>query len=287
MTGPGTSLVVYAFSLGLVAAVNPCGLPMLPAYLALFTGGANGGYGARVARSLLAGGGVTAGFVVVFGAVGVLVSSGVRLVGPWLPWVMVLLAAGMLVGGVLTLAGRAPSLRLPLPGFRPSRSAAAMLAYGVAYALGSLSCSLPLFLAAVGSSFTGGGAWAGSATFLAYALGMGLFITAASVATATIGATAVRRVRPVSRWVPRVSGLVLAGSGAYLLYYWVHDLRDPTGATPALVSRVQVWLTSTVGADPARSALVLGVVVLAGFAVVVRRTLRAPAGDDERGDPTP
>ncbi len=34
----GSSLILFAFTLGLVAAVNPCGFPMLPAYLALFVG---------------------------------------------------------------------------------------------------------------------------------------------------------------------------------------------------------------------------------------------------------
>ncbi len=63
-------------------------------------------------------------------------------------------AVGMIVAGVPTLAGRGPSLRLPIPRVRPGRSALAMAGYGAAYALGSLSCSLPLFLAAVGSSFT-------------------------------------------------------------------------------------------------------------------------------------
>ncbi|MCR6493219.1 cytochrome c biogenesis CcdA family protein [Cellulomonas sp. P24] len=280
MTPPssGTGLVLYAFSLGLVAAVNPCGLPMLPAYLALFTGRPTGSDGARIARSLLAGAGVSGGFVAVFGALGLMVESGVQLVAGWLPWVMIVVGLSMTVAGVLTLAGRAPSLHLPAPRVRPGRSALAMLGYGAAYAIGSLSCSLPLFLAAVGSSFTRRGAWAGLSTYLAYALGMGLFVTAAAVVTTTAGATALRRVRAASRALPVVSGLVLTLSGAYLLYYWLTDLRDPTGSSPvtAAVGHVQTGLTTAVGTDPVRSAVVLGAIVLAAFVVVVRRSLASP-----------
>lgn len=278
-SSPGAGLVLYAFSLGLVAAVNPCGLPMLPAYLALFTGGSTTPDGARVARSLLSGAGVSAGFVVVFGVLGLVVESGVQLVGGWLPWVMLVVALAMTAVGVLTLAGRGPSLHLPTPRVRPGRSALAMVGYGAAYAIGSLSCSLPLFLAAVGGSFTRRGAWAGLSTYLAYALGMGLFVTAAAVVTTTVGATALRHVRAASRWLPAVSGLVLTASGAYLAYYWVSDLRDPaaTSAVTTAVGHVQTGLTSAVGASPVRSALVLGVIVLAAFAVVVRRALRPTA----------
>lgn len=279
---PGAGAVLYAFSLGLVAALNPCGLPMLPAYLALFSAG-RGGTGARVARSLLSGAGVTAGFVVVFGVLG-LVGSGVSLVAGWVPWLMVVVALAMCAAGVLALVGRGPSLRLPAPRVRPGRSALAMGAYGAAYAVGSLTCSLPLFLAAVGGSFARGGTWAGLSTYLAYALGMGLFVTAAAVATTTLGATALRGVRSAGRWLPIFSGLVLTASGVYLLYSWVSDLSDPTGSSPVLraVGRLQVDLTSAVDADPARSALVLGAVVLAAVMVVVRHHLNAP-GSSEGG----
>ena len=63
-----------------------------------------------------------------------------------------------------------------------------MALYGVAYAAGSLSCSLPLFLAAVGWRPSPAMASAdGLASYLAYALGMGLFVTAAAVVAATAG----------------------------------------------------------------------------------------------------
>lgn len=52
----GVTPVLYAFTLGLVAAVNPCGFPLLPAYLALFAGGEHRpDWVGRTARGMTAG----------------------------------------------------------------------------------------------------------------------------------------------------------------------------------------------------------------------------------------
>lgn len=275
-TGP----VLYAFTLGLVAALNPCGFPMLPAYLAVFTGTADAGTiaGSRAARStrgLLAGACVSAGFVAVFGVLGLLLEGGARLATGWLPWVMAAVGVVMAGAGITTLLGRAPALHLSAPRFRTRRSVFEMAGYGVAYAVGSLSCSLPLFLAAVAGSFTGQSLLAGLATYLAYALGMALFVTAAAVVTTTLGSAAVRNVRIARRWLPAVSGITLAASGAYLAYYWVRDLLDPAGASPvaSAVTGVQGWLAAGVAAQPLLSATLLGAVVLTSIAVVIHRSL--------------
>lgn len=81
--------------------------------------------------------------------------------------------------------------------------------FGIAYAIGSLSCALPLFLAAVGGSFTRLGFWAGLACYLSYALGMGLFVTGAAVATALAGSGLLHRFRRAGRILPSVSGELL------------------------------------------------------------------------------
>jgi cytochrome c biogenesis protein CcdA len=47
----------YAFTLGMVATVNPCGFPMLPAYLSFFIGAddtASDRVGSRIPRALRA-----------------------------------------------------------------------------------------------------------------------------------------------------------------------------------------------------------------------------------------
>ncbi len=270
----------YAFTLGLVAAVNPCGFPLLPAYLALFAGGPGGRRAAGTARGLVSGAGVTCGFVAVFGTLGLVLVSGAALAAGWLPWFMV--AAGVLMTalGISTLCGHPLHLRLPTPRLAPGgRTFAATFVFGTAYAIGSLSCALPLFLAAVGGSFTRLGFWAGLACYLAYALGMGLFVTGAAVAAATAGGGLLRRFRKAGRFLPAVSGAVLAVSGLYLAYYWTADiLRLPLSTgLPGAVAATQGDLTTFIAGHMAATAAVLLAAVLAGIAVVVRKTWTSPA----------
>lgn len=272
--GTGTGLILYSFTLGLAAAVNPCGFPMLPAYLALFSGARSGRAAARIAGALICGASMTIGFVVTFGSVGLLFQGGAALLAGVLPAVMIAVALAMISAGVFTVAGRGPRLRLPSPRVRNGRTVMAMALYGVAYAVGSLSCSLPLFLAAVGGAFAGQGVAGGFAGYLAYALGMGLFVTAAAVIVATAGSAVLGRVRSAARWLPVVSGTVLAGAGCYLAYYWAGELSARTAVSPvsAAVDGVQTLFTTVLNTHPVPAALILGAIVLGSIAVVVHRT---------------
>ncbi len=272
--------VVYAFTLGLVAALNPCGFPMLPAYLALFTGtpdaaGPKAASGTtRITRGLLAGACVSAGFVTVFGVLGLMLEAGAR----WRP-------AGCLRSGrsrdcdgrrgYPACSAGAPALHLSAPRFRARRVSAGHggLRGGLRNRLAERS--LPLFLAAVAGSLTGRGFPAGLTAYLAYALGMGLFVTAAAVVATTLGSAAVRRARNAGRWLPAVSGITLTLSGAYLAYYWVTELPDQAGVSPvtSALTGTQGWLAGCVAAQPLLTATLLGTVVLAAIAVVIHRTL--------------
>ena len=70
--------LAFPFTLGLVAAFNPCGFAMLPVYVSFFLG-KNNEDETSTARSLLralkVGAALTAGFVAVFGAFGLLTAS--------------------------------------------------------------------------------------------------------------------------------------------------------------------------------------------------------------------
>lgn len=278
--------LAYAFTVGLVAAVNPCGFPLLPAYLAIFAwDGSESGVVRKTVRGLAAGASVSAGFVLVFGAIGLMVESGVRLVVSWVPWVMIPLAMAMAVLGVLTAFGRQVHIRVPAVRGAESRRTLGMVTFGMAYAVASLSCALPVFLAGVAGSFTRLGFLAGAATFVAYALGMGLLLIALSVAVANAGVSAVGRLRQVTRFVPRVMGVILTLVGAYLVLYWVSDLVAPT-STPVpvrLVEDVQSSLSAWLANSSRLIGVVLGVAVVTAL-VLVAIALRRPPVEDTRGE---
>lgn len=274
-----TTGVIYAFALGLAATLNPCGFPLLPAYLSVFLRSEDDTRHARVLRALQASAAMTAGFVAVFTLAGVAVACGLTIGLAWTPAFTAALGLVLLFVGVFGIAGR--QLRLPaiaLP-FRSGRDVPAMAGYGAAYAVTSLGCALPLFLAAVTPSVLSRTALASLLAALAYALGMGVFVSACSIVAALLGAEAVRLGgRRVARFLPRIAGAVLLCDGIYLLAYGVRTLIAPPGA-PSITAIVQAAagsLGSAVSAHPASVGAVATAVVVAGLvgAAAVRRRQR-------------
>jgi Cytochrome c biogenesis protein len=243
-----STVVGYAFTLGMVGVLNPCGFPLLPAYLALFVTGERVDWRSRLLRGVRAGGCVSVGFLVVFLLVGILAASAVTAIIAWVPWLMILIGIGLVGVGIITVAGRPVALHLPALGFRGGRGAGAMIGFGASYALASLSCSLPLFLAGVLGVFTSTSFAGGLAAFAAYALGMGVFVTAAGVATSLIGGTVVGRLRPLVRILPRLAGAIVLIAGGYLVFYWAHELLAPTqrsgviAAAQSVQNTVSTWI---------------------------------------------
>lgn len=259
--------VLFGFTLGLVGAVNPCGFPLLPAYLMVSaTDAASIPLARRAVRALGSGTAVTAGFLAVFGTLGALVEAGARLALGWVPWVMVPVGAALVVAGLLGAAGRFPSLHLPAGGWmRSRRRAVGMAGFGVTYAVASLTCSLPVFLAGVAGSFTRQGAATGVRVSLAYALGMGLVITAVSVAGVSAHVVRLHRLRSWQPAVQRVAAGAVAVVGAYLMLYWIADLVSPLHppGPVRVVEGLQEDVSGWVSASPRLTGLVIGAVILA------------------------
>jgi cytochrome c-type biogenesis protein len=282
--------LLYAFTLGLVAALNPCGFPLLPAYLSGFVGSELQPWPTRTVRALASAAAVTVGFVAVFAPLGGLVAGGVDVVLGWVPWAMIPFGVAMAAVGAWTLAGR--SVRLHLPTVRPGRRrhpVAAMVLFGVAYAVASLSCALPVFVAGVTGAFGRSGVAAGVADFVAYALGMGLLLAVASLVVAHAGAGALRGVRRLGPVLQRLVGAVLVLVGAYLVLYWASFVADPS-RTPGpvrAVEHVQATVVSWLSSAPRTAGAVLGIAVVAALAAVVAsRGERRARVDRAAGEPS-
>jgi cytochrome c biogenesis protein CcdA len=217
--------LALAFSAGALAAFNPCGFALLPAYLAMFLGDRSN-RGMAVARALSVGVLLTLGFVATFGVVGMAVLSLSLRFGSWLSVATVLLGVGLVTIGVLTALGREPVIRLPRAKLRVDSSPVGMVSYGVIYATVSLSCTLPVFLAAVGTAFgtgaSSGGLVPGISALLAYSLGMGAVMTVLATGMVLLGAAVPSAIQRIKPYVGRVSAAFLILAGAYITWYgWV------------------------------------------------------------------
>lgn len=223
-----------ALAAGLVAAFNPCGFALLPAYLALVLGDRSPSSAAAVRRALATSAAMTAGFVVVFGAFGAVVVPLALAVEQHLPWATVVIGIALVGLGIWLAAGRELLVSMPrLRGLAPGASLGSMFGYGVAYAVASLSCTIGPFLALTSTTFTNVGVLAGVGVFATYAVGMGLVIGVLAVAVALARSALVGRLRGVLPYVSRASGVLLVVAGVYVTYYGVYELRLFSGASGA------------------------------------------------------
>jgi cytochrome c biogenesis protein CcdA len=234
-------LVGLAFAAGLVAALNPCGFAMLPAYLLLVVRGQPGQSVGAVGRALAATAGMALGFVTVFGLFGALTISVASTVQRYMPYGTVVIGVVLVVLGVWLLAGRELTALTPrpfgprwAPTGRPGSWLIGMFGYGVSYAIASLSCTVGPFLAVTAAGLRSGSVLTGVSIYLAYVGGLTLVVGVLAIAAATASSALADRLRRIVPFVNRISGALLVLVGLYVAYYGSYELRlfSATGANP-------------------------------------------------------
>jgi cytochrome c-type biogenesis protein len=223
----------YALLAGMVASVNPCGFVLLPTYLGYYLGDRRDGAGVRhvTGRALAVSVTMTAGFVALFGLAGILAALAASALTSSLPWLGTAVGVSLIALAGLLASGRALDFPLAPRAAQRLRTATrhlglgGYLAYGLAYALASLGCTLPVFLSVVGTSLQAHGLADAVGQFLLFGLGMGIIITALTIATAWFGDGLIKRVRIIGRHIGWVSAVMLWLAGAYVIYYWLTTTR--------------------------------------------------------------
>lgn len=273
----------FALGAGMLATVNPCGFAMLPGYLAMvIAANQEASRVARVGRALAASALMTAGFVAVFGIFGLLSLPLRGVLQQYLPIITVIVGFVMVVIGVLLLTGRQLTLLLPKPARgAPSTRIVSMAGYGIAFAIASLSCTIGPFLAATGIALRRGDTTSGIATFVAYALGMGLVVAVLAVAAALASTAVAIGIRRLLPYVPKIGGALLLVTGAYVGYYGYYEIQlfhgdgqasDPVVDTAGEIQSVLVSWVDTIGPIPLLAALAA---LIGGGVLLTRRRARA------------
>lgn len=252
-----TGHLVFAFIAGTVASANPCGFALLPAFFLSYAASPEAPRTdpwRRLLQALLAGAAMTLAFALVFGGVGAAVGAGANALLPAIPWATIIVGAAFLFAGGAALTGRHLSIRLPDPVGKARAGYPGPFLFGVGYGVASLSCTLPVFLAVVGTSAAGIGPFGRAAVFLAYAAGMGTVLTALALGTALARGGVHRALRRLARHTPRISGGFLLVAGLYLIYYWTFFLlpggerrtagKGPIDVLTNLSSRLQNWFAA-------------------------------------------
>lgn len=285
--------IAVAFGAGMLATVNPCGFVMLPAYLSYFLGTAGAAEAdgdavphIGVGRALAVGAVVSAGFMSLFAVAGALLSwasVGVYAIAPWLT---LIISVGLIGVGIAMLIGWEPSFAVPrLEKGGDDRTLRSMYLFGVSYAIASLGCTLPVFIATVSGTVRRHNVASGLLVYVAYGLGMAVVMMTLTVAIAGARVSLVRGLRKVMPYVSRIAGALVLAAGLYIGWYGLLELRNLHGSSSVsggrTVDTVTDWSGSIAnwvdGIGATRIGLILALVIAAALFVSL---LRAPREAD-------
>lgn len=281
--------LAFAFGAGMISTVNPCGFAMLPAFLAYYLGSTDTDTSTtlprKIAGGLRTGLAVSAGFVAVFTVVGILVAAGLRFLIGAVPWAAVVIGAVLVVVGVMLLLGRHLSVRINAnPMLRPGDGPRSMVAFGAAYAVASLSCTLAVLLAVIGSALAGSSVVLLLGVFLAYGAGAATILMLLSVSTALASGALERGMRRMAKVVNRVAGAILVLSGLYLIAYWApvllsgRPVSSVSGSTSGISGWLQALVAGNIGLLTALATVAVGAALLTVLVTRLRRRGPAPTG---------
>lgn len=275
--------VALAFTAGMVATFNPCGFSLLPAYIGAFVSGDHTHERAdrRVLRAMGVAASVSVGFVVVFATTGLIIDSIASEARQQLPWVTIVIGAMLIIAGIAMIAGWKPRIALRGPALKTDGNQfGTMVAYGATYAIASLSCTIGPFLAVTGAALSQSPA-EGIATYVSYALGMGVIILALSVASALAHTTVANRMRELSRIAPTVGGVLMVVAGGYAIWYGRWELAvyggnlesDPVIET---MENFRIWIVDMVQTIGATRLAAVVIVAVAATIIAARSSKPSP-----------
>lgn len=220
-----------AFSAGVATFFSPCGIALVPAYAGYFLGlddreeALQTPFSATV-DGVKFGGAAALGALALFGTGGglvYLVQQQLHVPSALMGTVVEYAALGV---GVLIILFGALMLGSLTPSFTPSvklptkeKSFVGMAGFGVVFGLGSMGCTLPLFVSVAVQAFTQGPLGA-LASFLAYGAGLGALMLGTGVAMSIAKEETHAHLRKVTKYVKPASGVIMIAAGGYVIYYY-------------------------------------------------------------------
>lgn len=232
------SFDAFAFGVGMIALINPCGFALLPAYLGVFLGLDEEPSQSRIVslnRAQLVGLALSAGFLVVFGLLGVVFAGFYSSIADSIPWFTLVVGVALVILGIAMLRGLQLSVAIPkLNKGGTSGSMVSMFLFGISYAVASLSCTIGLFLAVVGTSSASRGFGDRLGSFVSYGAGMGLLATTLTLAVAFAKGGFVNKFRQMLPKINMISAVILILVGIYVALYGVWSIQVLGNTTPPM-----------------------------------------------------
>lgn len=289
-----TGLVALAFGAGLVSVVNPCGFAVLPAWVAYHVEAASASgrvsWMVRLRSGVFTGLALAAGYLAVIAVISALIAAGAQALLAIAPQIAIVVGVLLALAGLALLFGRNVSLRLPaavrgLAG--KGLTGGRLVAFGAAYALASLGCSVGLLVAVIAEALSTASLAGALTVFGGYALGSATLLLLLTTSTAFAGGGLARVLRRGVPVLHRITGVIMLLAGAYVVAYWLPaalgglpgrglpDAAPVAGAVALWVSSHQLVIVTL--------AVLVAAVALATLVINRRRpepSEASPAGSD-------
>ena len=269
--------LAFPLAAGLIAAFNPCGFAMLPAYLSYFLGLESDNDDNRevgILNGLKVSLTLSLGFVFVFAIIGILTNTIISeaSIEKQAGYITLGIGITLVLLGVAMVAGYHPVLKIPRIQMGTSnRELPSIFLFGISYAFVSIGCSAPIFFLTVGGSFSRDGIVNGSAVFISYALGMSIVITVLTIGISIARSSITEKYKSIMKYLNPISGIFLSISGFFLSAYGWWEIQVSRGnyGTNPLVDlslrgsgRLSNWVNDVGGGRFAMACLMIVVGIL-------------------------
>tara|TARA_B110000438_G_scaffold282510_1_gene309633 strand:+ start:23 stop:895 length:873 start_codon:yes stop_codon:yes gene_type:complete len=224
----------YSYIAGVLAAFNPCGIVMLPAYLGMYINSSKSSSSISLGRKLTNASSVIlfvgAGFITLFSMVAILISLSSNLVGSLIPYISIFLSLIILYFGVSELQGKSMfstfittfSSKIGDPG---KATPIGFFLFGVSYGLASVGCALPIFVSMLTKTLSSTTFISPIIDFFLYSFGMISVIAILTLMT-VFSTNLTRKISTAFRSQSHnLFGIFLSFAGIFMLLYWLYDLK--------------------------------------------------------------
>ena len=224
----------YSFVAGVLAAINPCGIVMLPVYLGLYVYNNSDSNDITTSRKIVNSVNIILfvgiGFVALFSLAAIIVSLSSELIGDLIPFISILLSLLILYFGIGELSGekifstKISSISSKI-GNPKNINPIGFILFGISYGLASVGCALPIFISVVTKSINSSNNQSIFMDFISYSFGMISVITILTIAT-FISVNSTKIINNFFRkWSSLIFGIFLTLAGIFMLSYWAYDIK--------------------------------------------------------------
>ena len=213
-------LVSFSFLAGLQAFFAPCSIALIPAYVGYYVKQETGESSKiqQLLFGLKAGSFASLGLISVYVFFGIILTFFGRLIAPVFPWIELVTGGLLIFMGSSTLLGFEFAIKPPVVIQTHSDGGKRFYLFGVAYALGALGCTLPIFLLVIFHSLAQKGILGEITNFAVYALAMSSLMVVFSLVSSLSKSAMHKFLAKYMGIIQKSAGELILLAGIYLIY---------------------------------------------------------------------